>query len=84
MKCLRCKFTNCQLESLFYDVGGVWVIPSRWKGKKLSPKDVDARWTKKNNETFYGYKNHIKADTGSKFINNYEVTSANVHDSQTL
>ena len=60
------------------------IIPKTWEGKKLSHKDVDARWTNKNNETFYGYKNHVKADTGSKFIDNYEVTSANVHDSNTL
>ena len=60
------------------------VVPSTWNKKKLSHKDINARWTKKNNETFYGYKNHIKGDTGSKFIDNYEVTSANVHDSQTL
>jgi IS5 family transposase len=60
------------------------VVPSTWSKNKLSHKDVDARWTKKNNETFYGYKNHIKGDTGSKFIDNYVVTSANIHDSQTL
>jgi IS5 family transposase len=51
---------------------------------RLSHKDTDARWTKKNNETFYGYKNHIKADTGSKLIDDYIVTSANIHDSQGL
>jgi IS5 family transposase len=47
-------------------------------------KDIDARWTKKNNETFYGYKNHAKVDTKSKFINTYIVTDASVHDSQAL
>jgi len=31
--------------------------------------DIDARWTKKNNEKFYGYKNHAKVDSKSKFIN---------------
>lgn len=55
-----------------------------WNDKphKKSHKDIDARWTKKNNETFYGYKNHAKVDTKSKFINTYLVTSASVHDSQ--
>jgi len=55
-----------------------------WNDKphKKSHKDIDARWTKKNNETFYGYKNHAKVDTKSKFINTYVVTSASVHDSQ--
>jgi len=47
-------------------------------------KDIDGRWTKKNNETFYGYKNHAKADCKSKFINKYAVSDASVHDSQAL
>lgn len=51
---------------------------------KKRHKDIDARWVKKNNETFYGYKNHAKVDTKSKFINTYTVTDASVHDSQAL
>jgi transposase, IS5 family len=39
---------------------------------------------RKNNETFYGYKNHAKVDTKSKFIDKYAVTDASVHDSQPL
>ena len=54
------------------------------KPNKKRHKDIDARWTKKNDETFYGYKNHAKVDTKSKFIDNYEVTDASVHDSQPL
>ena len=54
------------------------------KPNKKKHKDIDARWTKKNGETFYGYKNHAKVDTKSKFINNYAVTDASVHDSQVL
>lgn len=49
---------------------------------KKKHKDIDARWTKKNNETFYGYKNHAKADTKSKFIDSYVVTDASVHDGE--
>jgi IS5 family transposase len=45
-------------------------------------KDRDAGWTKKNNETYYGYKDHIKGDTKSKLIKTYKVTDASVHDSQ--
>ena len=48
-----------------------------------SHKVVDARWTKKNNVSCYGYKNHIKGDSVSKFITGYYVTAASVHDSQT-
>ena len=57
-----------------------------WNDKlnKKKHKDIDARLTKKNGETFYGYKNHAKVDTKSKFINTYTVTDASVHDSQTL
>ena len=51
---------------------------------KKRHKDIDARWTKKNNETFYGYKNNIKVDTKSKFIDKFTVTDASVHDSQPL
>jgi IS5 family transposase len=51
---------------------------------KKRHKDIDARWTKKNNETYYGYKNHAKVDSKSKLIDNYVVTDASVHDSQTL
>lgn len=58
-------------------------IPDDWKSKphKLSQKDTDARWTKKNNETHYGYKDHVKVDADSKMILDYAVTPANVHDS---
>ena len=50
----------------------------------LRQKDVDARWTKKNEEPYYGYKNHLKADQRTKLIAKYEVTDASVHDSQAL
>jgi IS5 family transposase len=57
-----------------------------WKDQphKKRHKDIDARWTKKNGEKFYGYKNHAKVDSKSKFINKYVVTDASVHDSQAL
>jgi len=48
----------------------------------MRQKDVDARWTKKNNETHYGYKNHINADEANKRVQSYAVTDASVHDSQ--
>jgi transposase, IS5 family len=51
---------------------------------KLAQKDTDARWTQKNNVNFFGYKNHVKADSSSKIITAYEVTPASVHDSQVL
>jgi transposase, IS5 family len=56
-------------------------IPEGWSGKKQSHKDTDARWTKKNNDDYFGYKNHIKVDGKKKFIEAYNVTTASVHDS---
>ena len=57
-----------------------------WNDKphKKSHKDIDARWTTKNGEKFYGYKNHAKVDNKAKFIKKYTVTDAAVHDSQAL
>jgi len=59
---------------------------SLWNDKpnKKSHKDIDARWTKKNGEKYYGYKNHAKVDSKSKLISKYIVTDASVHDSQAL
>ena len=63
-------------------------IPEEWKKPenkhKLAQKDTDARWAKKGNETHYGYKNHAKADADTKFVTDYTVTAASVHDSQEL
>lgn len=56
-------------------------IPKKWSAKKRSQKDTDARWTKKNDVKSYGYKNHIEIDVKYKFIREYEVTDASVHDS---
>lgn len=50
----------------------------------LAQKDTEARWTKKNNENHYGYKNHINADQTHKLIQTYTVTDAAVHDSQAM
>ena len=61
-------------------------VPAAWKSQphKLSQKDVDARWAKKNQETHFGYKNHVKADADSVIITDYQVTDAAVHDSRPL
>jgi IS5 family transposase len=59
---------------------GLWAD----KPRKQSQKDVEARWAKKNGVTYYGYKNHVKMDAKSKFIDTYHVTPASVHDSQVV
>lgn len=58
--------------------------PKEWKEEpnKLRQKDVDARWTKKNKEKFYGYKNHVNVDSKTKLIQEYDVSDAAVHDSK--
>ena len=48
----------------------------------LRQKDVDASWTKKNNETHYGYKNHVNADQFNNLVQSYAVTDIAVHDGQ--
>lgn len=57
--------------------------PEGWKDKpnKQAQKDTDARWTKKNEQSYFGYKNHISIDAEHKLIRTYEVTAASVHDS---
>ena len=45
-------------------------------------KDTEARWTKKNQQTHFGWKNHTKVDLKTKLILKSETTPANVHDSQ--
>ena len=56
--------------------------PADWPAKKRRQKDVEARWTKKNQEIHYGYKNHVNADEAHKLVRDYAVTNAAVHDSQ--
>jgi IS5 family transposase len=51
---------------------------------KAAQKDTNARWTKKNEVSYFGYKNHINVDSSSKIIVKYSVTDASVHDSQAL
>ena len=60
--------------------------PEGWENEpaKNAQKDKDARWTKKNDESFYGYKNHIGVDKAHKLIRTWEATDAAVHDSQKL
>ena len=63
-------------------------IPEEWQKpenkNKLRQKDLDATWTRKGDETHYGYKDHVKADADSKLITDYAVTTASTHDSQPM
>lgn len=74
---------NSREENQTIKTGG---IPQDWQSEhnapKIAQKDTDARWTKKNGESHFGYKDHIKVDEKSKIITEYTVTDASVHDSQ--
>ena len=59
-----------------------WQKDDKQTKNKLAQKDLDARWTKKNGKSHYGYKNHISIDIKFKLIRKQKVTSASVHDSQ--
>lgn len=74
---------NSREENATIKTGG---IPQDWHSEenapKIAQKDTDARWTKKNGESHFGYKDHVKVDEKSKIITEYTVTDASVHDSQ--
>lgn len=55
-------------------------VPEDWSENKKRQKDTDARWTRKNGVTFYGYKNHVSVDVKYKFVRSYDVTDASVYD----
>ena len=60
--------------------------PEEWEENpnRLAQKDLEARWTKKNGQNYYGYKNHISVDVKYGFVRKYHVTDASVHDSKVL
>jgi hypothetical protein len=63
---------------------GGWSERQEKQSAKNAQKDEDARWTKKNDESFYSYKNHVGVDKAHKPIREWDATDAGVHDSQKL
>jgi transposase, IS5 family len=59
-------------------------LPPDWLDQpmKRRQKDCDARWVVKHGERHYGYKNHVSVDVRHRFVRRFQVSSANVHDSQ--
>ena len=45
-------------------------VPEDWENRpaKRCQKDLDARWTKKNGKSHYGYKNHVNVDRMHKLV----------------
>ena len=61
-------------------------LPEDWQDNpnRLRQKDLDARWTKKNGVSHYGYKNSISIDAIYGLIRRHVLPPANLHDSQML
>ena len=61
-------------------------VPAAWptQPRKLAQKDTDARWAKKGDQTFYGYKNHVKVGAKTKLIRDYTTTPASTNDGVVL
>lgn len=73
---------NTRQENQQIRAGEAKKVRKDWSKAKNAQKDTDARWTKKNGKSYFGYKNHVQVDVKHKLIRNYDVTAANVHDSQ--
>jgi IS5 family transposase len=60
--------------------------PEEWADPKHPQKwmqrDTDAAWTKKGNESHFGYKDNVKVDSDSKLITGYTVTTASTNDAK--
>jgi IS5 family transposase len=56
-------------------------VKTKERGEKASAtRSRDGSWTKKRDRSFFGYKLHTKDDLGSAFIDDFDVTTASVHD----
>jgi IS5 family transposase len=75
------KQRNTREENERIKNGEAGKVRAEWTPAKAAQKDTDARWTKKNARSFFGYKHHDAVDVKHKFVRNYSVTPANVHDS---
>ena len=53
-----------------------------YEGGGVNPRDPDARFTRKRDKTYFGYKAHLAVDEESGLVRQAEMTPANVHDSR--
>jgi IS5 family transposase len=53
-----------------------------YEGGGVNPRDPDARFSRKRDKTYFGYKAHLAVDEGSGLVRQAEMISANVHDSR--
>jgi len=79
MEAPRRKNTKEQREALKKgETPEEWADPKH--PQKMKQRDADATWTKKGNEAHFGYKDNVKVDLESKFIVDYNVTTACTND----
>ena len=55
-------------------------MPIEWKPAKRRQKDIEARWTKKHNKSYFGYKLSANADKRYKLIRKIKISTASEHD----
>ena len=53
-----------------------------YEGGGVNPRDPEARFTRKRDKTYFGYKAHLAVDEESGLVRQAEMTPANVHDSR--
>lgn len=77
-------FKHLQKDGLIVKAGSIidsTIIESPGK-RSRKKRDRQARYFKKNDERYFGYKMHINADRDTKLIKRVIITSANRHDSE--
>lgn len=52
----------------------------KWSKAKKAQTDMHARWKKKRNKSYFGYKSHTNIDKEYGLIRKYKITSAAVYD----
>lgn len=55
-------------------------LPADWSAAKRAQRDVEARWTKRHGNSYYGYKLHANMGRRWGFIRRLNVTSVSVND----
>src|SRR5580704_7130561 len=53
-----------------------------YEGGGVNPRDPEARFTRKRDKTYFGYKAHLAVDEESGLVREALMTPANVHDSR--
>ena len=78
---------NQQLEEQGYILRDGSIVDStivQKPRKHTDSYDDGAGWTKKGDQTYYGYKDHVKVDKSSKIIVSCKVTAANISDNREI